>query len=454
MKGFTVDFDPLPFTQSTITEINPAQGWIDVRIQEGYTHPVDVYESLGIKPPKKDWGVVYDPVERHRRWDVPMHYFMEGFTRSPAGADIVRVAFTDDSKKYLAVLRPGDRYVITYKLGNSGANNQLSDCGSCRFENFTMHMAKYGMTFRVDGSTAQNVFRRVKLTYLPGSDRLIATPKDGLHCKDNRVGPLIEDCLFEGLLDDSINISNCPYWIKKVISPGVYVINGSQNKPPAVGDRLMAHTASKGEVVEDLIVKLVKPYEKKPQWSVVELDRGIPSPSINSTPDDFPGGVEKLKFTGLYNIDACGANYIIHNCTFGEQRRHAMLVRAHGGLIEGNTIDGVGGSGVSMTNESGSFYEGPVPQDCVIRDNRFRNTQGVPIVIGAKRVSNPDAYAKNIRITGNIIESLTAHCIQAGCVKGLTISDNKFSIKAPASIAESLSLTNMVNETVSGNSMK
>ena len=288
------------------------------------------------------------------------------------------------------------------------------------------------------------------MTFKPGSDRLIVTPKDGFHCKENRVGPLIEECFFEGLLDDSINISACPYWIKKIIAPGVYAMNGT----PVVGDHLTAFTPSRSEMVEGFVVKSVKPYAKKPKWNEIELDREIQNPGVNDTGDDFPGGPEKMKFTGMYNVDACGANYVVRNCTFREQRRHAILVRAPGGIIEGNTIDGVGGSGVYMANEIGSFYEGPVPQNCIIRNNVFRNTQGVPIVVGSKRASSPAAYAKNIRITGNSIEGLSTPCIQAFSVSGLNISGNKLSLKSPASAAVGpLSLTNIVNETISGNSM-
>ena len=453
VKGFTVDYDPLPFTQGTITEVNIQEGWIDVRIQKGYRHPVEEYEALGIKPPKKDWGVVFDPVERHRRWDVTMHFFMEGFVRSPSGADIVRVMFTEETKKKsLPVVRPGDRYVITFKYGNSGANNQLSGCENCRFEDFTMYMAKYGMTFAVIKSSAQNVFRRVRLTFKPGSDRLIVTPKDGFHCKENRVGPLIEECFFEGLLDDSINISACPYWIKKVLSPGVYAVNGAQNGAPCVGDRLTAFTPAKSAMSEGFVVKSVRPYAKKVQWQEIVLDREIENPVVNDTNDDFPGGPEKMAFTGLYNVDACGANYVVRNCTFREQRRHAILVRAPGGLIEGNTIDGVGGSGVYMSNEVGSFYEGPVPQNCTIRSNLFRNTQGVPIHVASKRATTPAAYAKNIFITGNRVEARTPPCIEAFSVSGLTISNNIVSVKSKGSSnIEPLSLTNIVNGTIFSN---
>jgi hypothetical protein len=53
---------------------------------------------------------------------------MSGFACSPAGADIARVALTAESKPSLTAVRPGDRYVITFKYGNSGANNQLRVC--------------------------------------------------------------------------------------------------------------------------------------------------------------------------------------------------------------------------------------------------------------------------------------------------------------------------------------
>ena len=77
----------------------------------------------------------------------------------------------------------------------------------------------------------------------------------------------------------------------------------------------------------------------------------------------------------------------------------------------------------------------------------------MPIVVGSKRASIPDAYAKNIRITGNSIQALSAPCIEAFSVSGLNISDNKMSLKSPASAdAVPLSLKNIVNETVSGNS--
>lgn len=52
-----------------------------------------------------------------------------------------------------------------------------------------------------------------------------------------------------------------------------------------------------------------------------------------------------------------------------------------GPTIEGNSIDGLGGSGVWLGNEIGSFYEGPFPARVTVRGNVIRATQGPAIVI-------------------------------------------------------------------------
>jgi hypothetical protein len=41
---------------------------------------------------------------------------------------------------------------------------------------------------------------------------------------------------------------------------------------------------------------------------------------------------------GIYNLDACGKDYIVRNNHFGPQRRHALLARSSDGLFEGNLV--------------------------------------------------------------------------------------------------------------------
>ena len=106
-----------------------------------------------------------------------------------------------------------------------------------------------------------------------------------------------------------------------------------------------------------------------------------------------------------------------------------MLARSSGGLIENNTINGIGGSGVSLNNEIGSFYEGPLPSDTVIRNNTFTNTffDSIKIYTNGK-----GAVARNITITGNTItgwhtnpmDPKSASAIYLQNVVGGVIKDN------------------------------
>jgi hypothetical protein len=78
-----------------------------------------------------------------------------------------------------------------------------------------------------------------------------------------------------------------------------------------------------------------------------------------------------------------------------------MLVRSPDGLIEGNVVDGVGGSGIWLANEIGSFYEGPFPFNVVIRNNVIRNPQGTGIIISTMLAGKEAQITRNIKVLNN-----------------------------------------------------
>ncbi|MFR6034701.1 MAG: hypothetical protein ACLUKN_16915 [Bacilli bacterium] len=54
-------------------------------------------------------------------------------------------------------------------------------------------------------------------------------------------------------------------------------------------------------------------------------------------------------------------DFKIKDCFFGMQRRNTMLIRAFNGRIEGNTVEESSANGISLGNETGWFYERPIP---------------------------------------------------------------------------------------------
>lgn len=405
VRGFVIDCDPLPFTQGTITEVDAEKGMFLLKIHEGYDNPVEVYRRIGKIRPDWGWGVCFDPLERKRKPEAVMHFFLEEVTSIEEGGNLLRVQLRDDYLQHAGELKPGDRFVITMKYGGHGASFSISQSTNCRLEDNTIYTAKYGMTHALSDNRGRIWVKGVKITFKPGSDRLISTPKDGFHCKHNAVGPIIEGGLFEGMLDDTINISVCPYWVRKALGDNRYLI-AEMGFSPRVGDTLMAYTPEPGTIIDGLVVRSVEvqpvPRGMIGKWNSIALNKTIPDVGLHHGNDLFPGGREKLVFTGLYNIDASGKNYIVRNNVFRAQRRHALLARSSGGLIENNIIDGVGGNGVSLHNEIGSFYEGPLPRDTVIRNNTFRNTFWESVKV---YTNGQGAPARNITVIGNRIEN-------------------------------------------------
>jgi len=431
-SGFKLDCFPLPFTQGTITEVDLANGKFYLQIHKGYDNPVEVYRKIN-KSPQWGWGVCMSATERKRKPEAIMHLFIKDVIEVDADKNLLCVELTDAYKKNIHEINKDDRFVITLKYGGHGASISVNQSKDIHLEGYTFYTAKYGMTHGFFENRGKVYVKGVDITFKPGTDRLITTPKDGFHCKHNAVGPVIEDGLYEGMLDDAINISVCPYWLKEDLGEQRYLIADNFGYNPEVGDTLMAYTPSTGLVTRDITIlnieKQTAPKNKNQAWNIVTLNKSILEVQLHEGDNLFPGGHDKLKFTGLYNVSKSGKDYIIRNNTFGEQRRHGILARASGGLIEGNSFIGVGGCGIYLANETGSFYEGPFPENTTIRNNTFMNTFWNPIKITTK---GNNVWAQDITITDNYFsgwytsprEKGPAAAIQLINVDGGTIERN------------------------------
>lgn len=430
-RGFKFDCFPLPFTQGNITKVDTEEGKFHVQIHKGYDNPVEVYKKIN-KKPQWGWGVCIDPLERKRKPEAIMHLFIKDVTEAEAG--VVCVELRDDYKSHISELAVNDRFVITFKYAGTGGNIWVHNSKDIYLKDYTFYTAKYGMTHAFTQNSGRIYVDGVNITFKPGTDRLITAPKDGFHCKHNSVGPIIENGLYEGMLDDAINISVCPYWVKEDLGENKYLIAEKDlSSAPKQGDTLMAYTPNTGSVIQDIVVlkveKQASPGDKREAWNRITLNKPISGVGLHKGDNLFPGGKEKLEFTGLYNVSASGKDYIIRNNTFREQRRYGVLARASGGLIDGNTFIGVGGSGIYLGNEIGSFYEGPFPANTTICNNTFIKTAWNSVRVSTK---GKNVFAKNIHITGNFfsewrtspLATNRAAAIELSNIKGGEVSGN------------------------------
>jgi hypothetical protein len=147
----------------------------------------------------------------------------------------------------------------------------------------------------------------------------------------------------------------------------------------------------------------------------------------------------------LYNLSACGAGFVIRNNTMNGNRRYGCMLRAGGGLVEGNVFEDTTGAGVAILNEP-DWPEGPVPWGMTVRGNRFirggtclgyaDSPQGAALSVRAVRIGfalAADRPVHDVVIEGNEFVDPLGAAMFVGAVNGLVARGNRIhaSVEAP-----------------------
>lgn len=435
VRNFLIEQDPLPYSQGTITKVLQDDAEFVMTIDDGYPLPTDeetLKKNFGAI--RWDWGSVIDPTERRIRKGMRDHFWVDHIV--PMGPRIYKVKVKKDCVAGLAQVRPGDKYFqpLSYnnlhRLKRLGANLfayniSFENSGDCLLENVTLYSGRSSMCSNVECNYGRITIRGFKVMVRPGTDRVVSNWRDGIHCKDNRIGPIIENCYFESMLDDSINMSQNTIMAQEVISPTTYRMTKFPGQKQwekdtssiRKGDRLMVFYPTSGEYLGPF--RVVKIDENDLQ--VVTFDK----PLAGVVPGSVRQGKDRLA-THFYNMEQSNRGFIIRNNVFRSQRRHAILARAGDGLIENNLIEGVGGGGIVLHNEFGVFYEGPFPRDIVIRNNTIRQTYGVPIEVWSETGKNRTRQVRDIRIESNLVVVEQSPAIRIENAQDILLENNHY----------------------------
>ena len=417
VRGLVFDHDPLPFTQGDVISSDPESGSFVLQIHEGYRLPPSnewVQEHYG-DDGGWFWGCLMDPERPHRKWEVADHLRIAGIDVFAEEERQFRIELIEDHKQWIAEFKVGERFTFPLRdntreqLTRFGIRNtqigsvfNVQRCSNCLFEDFAVYSSRVAMFFGLGRNVGPITLHNHRLVFKPGTNRLITIWKDYVHAKENRVGPVIENCVFEGLMDDSINLGSNTAMATQVYSPSEMDLLTDHELPLKgsafqVGDSVMVFDPTSGEIVDTASVVSVEGGNP----ARVCFDRPIPNVIKGSiTPH------KDITSTHLYNLNAIGAGFAVRNCHFGLQRRHGVLLRCSDGVFEDNTVVEVGGSAIAIKNEFGSWYEGPFPQNVTVRNNQIRDCQGPAIEVSTKSCNDSCRLVSDINICNNEISIL------------------------------------------------
>ncbi len=418
LSGLTIDYDPVPFCQGTIRAVDEAAGSFDLEVDTGYPTP-DAPNFVNAAEPYGKWGMIMDRSVRRIRALTPDHYMTPKWEH--LGGRVWR--FYTASEHYrlgLRHMRVGDAYVHLARGYGSAVLAQA--CEGVLLERLTVH-ASPGLVVGLVANRGAVVVRRLEVRFPRGSDRLLTANADGVHCQQNRAGPLIERCYFEGMADDGVNLYAPPNVLREVIAPTEWLVSAGCHILP--GDRLQVMDPRRGEIRGEVVARTVQP------------ERGGLRLTVDRSLDGMKAGENHLNADTLYNLSACGAGFKVLNNTMNGNRRYGVLVRAGDGLIEGNRFLDTTGAGVVLTNEP-DWPEGPAPWSVVIRGNTFVRggtclgyadwPMNAALAIRAVKLGHAVAEAeaiRDVRVEGNTFLDRAGCVIFVGGVRGAVIARNR-----------------------------
>ncbi len=350
IEDLVIDHDPLPYTQGHVMLINPEAGWFDFIVQPGYPTLDETWFAEAPKP-YGQWGMIFDADAPCLKEGATDFIFMDRWER--LGRRVWRMHPVQDQRDRLGDMHLGDRFVHLARHGKGAAVFfwRSKDCGARRVAVYASQSLAFGSV-----SADRVVLEEVAVCARPDTDRLLSANADGVHCQQNIRGPLIRKSRFERMADDGVNIYYPPNRVRAIISDAVF--RASRGGVIEAGDTVQVFDPKQGRVLVEGIAKEVR-LTPDDEYRIA-LDR-----SLGAVDGDGTG-------LTVYNLSRCGSDYEIADNVFRNHRRHAMMLKASHGRIEGNVIEGVGGLGMVIGNDP-EWPEGVIPYDLLIKRNSIKD---------------------------------------------------------------------------------
>lgn len=438
LRGFTVDFDPLPFTQGTVESVDVVAGTLTYEVHAGYPDLTPDYVSHRAH--------IFTPDTRLWKRSAPDIYASSGRALTPRRGELL---FSRERRWQLETIAPGDLIVQDIRRERG---IRMDRCASVTVDGVTVWSAPgIAMVCRFMDGENHFSFTVGRGPTPPGASepRLLSTSADAFNYAYARTGLVLENCDFSFMGDDSVNLHGIAFAVAEAEGNIVRLIRpyGYEGFDKVVhpGDEVRHISPGNFDIGGSSTVVSIT-YEKSPDPRFAAL---LPTlfPHIKTTrfstyrleltkPLSFSPG----DFMEVPAIAAAG--YTIRNNRFTNHRGRALRLMSSDGLVENNHIENIKQAALTIGPEYVGFREAGWVENVTVRRNTIRDSAFDPILLrnaaytpGAisvfHRGETPDtprpvnARHRNIRIEENVIENVGGPAIHVNQSADVVIKDNR-----------------------------
>ncbi len=373
-----------------------------------------------------------EPVDQHTR---RLKVGVQGFNTPPMtklGDGTYRISFGSPNVGIVV----GD-WLCGRGPGHDSFKVYLENCRGCTVKDVTLLRNGFSAIREFSGGGNHLIGDK----WLPGpppeggtETPLFCCAADGFHSTLTNPGPDVENCVFQGLLDDDCIAIHGNYQDVLSVSGRTLTISNHNNYSGlAVGQPARIDTET---FFAEATVTAMK--DNGDGTTTVTLDKDYHLPSD----------------AALYNPLACGPGYKIIGCTLGNTRSRGILAKADNGLIRGNTVWDCGIAGMQIGSDwfkgEAGYSRHVLIENNVIHGNGAQTGGGLAAIwIGTQGVmENRDFVIRN-----NRIDHFTGLGLHVQGANGVVVSHNTFAdpIVTPGNKGHIVGISQTVNLTLAGN---
>ena len=428
LRGLTIDYDPLPFTQGRIVALAPDKSWLEFEIIDGYP------ENLEMRIEIFDQRTELLKVETRYDWG-PFQSLGNRRYRVSRGA-----GHRYDPKRDLEEV--GDILVTNSSTAPGGqAGHAIVTANSANVVLEDIRLYASNCFSYLEHDCDGNTYRRCSIDRRPLSEdiqsrglrRLRSSNADAFHSKHAVRGPQIISCTAKYQGDDCVNICGEYYMVMGSKGKTVRILARREIKLN-VGDPVEL-VSYNGERLPDAKVVAIAPdgtvnaEESKfllAQHMNQQTKESMSKPETKALSITLDREVSLPMGSVIGSMNRMGNGFLVQDCDFGMNRSRGILIKASNGKIIGNTMSGNWGHGIQIAPEWW-WLESGSSNDLEIRDNIIKDCRDIAIIIEARAGNGQRAPAgahNRITLTNNSITGSPLPNIFVTSTKGLNMTGN------------------------------
>lgn len=428
LKNFSIDTKEPYLLEGTVIGVDSAAKTFDLRIADEFPYKVRKKE-LVFTTPVAEYGMgsnlFFDPATRTVVYNAPAYkmdtwnpWLNERYDAEEIGQGVVRITNTISKLPELG-------WVMAIKHRNSelcrvvpGILMQFSR--NIRIENVTLYQA--GAMGLIAQRCEDVCMERFDVVANEKRKRMVSTLADATHFVNCKGMIRFESCRFESMLDDATNVHGIYAKVTSIINPntlGYQLVHGEQTGFPFAekGDTLvLIKQETLSTYGKPFVVKATKVFNES--YCEVEFEEEVAS--------TYKEG------SALENI-SWYPEVVMRNCSVSRNRARSVLFSVpRRVVVENNTFSSMMGA-ISIGGDANYWYESGASNEVIIRNNTIidcaTSSANTALIHICPDIKNPDIKKdyihRNYLIEENTIRHFDRILLDAEWTEGIIVRNNK-----------------------------